>query len=49
MSAMELQFRTSAFGGFQKQDVLTYLENTGREHAERVEALQKEHSGALAA
>ena len=49
MSAMELQFRTSAFGGFQKQDVLTYLENTGREHAERVEALQKELSGALAA
>lgn len=42
MSTEELQFRTAAFGGFHKQDVLAYLERAGREHAERMEALQKE-------
>ena len=42
MSATELQFRTSAFGGFHKQDVLSYIETSGREHAARVEELQKE-------
>ena len=42
MSATELQFRTSAFGGFHKQDVLSYIEASGREHAARLEAVQKE-------
>ena len=42
MNAAENQFRTAAFGGFQKQDVLTYIETTAREHAEKVEALEKE-------
>ena len=28
MSDTELQFRTSTFGGFQKQDVLNYIEST---------------------
>ena len=42
MSATELQFRTSAFGGFHKQDVLSYIEASGREHAAQLEAVQKE-------
>ena len=42
MSATELQLRTSAFGGFQKQDVLSYIETTNRAHAEQVEALKRE-------
>ena len=31
MNDKELQFRTAAFGGFQKQDVLNYLEASTRE------------------
>lgn len=42
MSATELQLRTSAFGGFQKQDVLSYIETTNRAHAEQAEALKRE-------
>lgn len=42
MNENEFQFRTSAFGGFQKQDVMNYLERNAREHAEAVAALQKE-------
>lgn len=37
-----LQFRTSAFGGFHKQDVLNYLERSARDHADKVAALEKE-------
>ena len=37
-----LQFRTAAFGGFHKQDVLNYLERSARDHADKVAALQKE-------
>ena len=36
MSAGETQFRTAAFGGFQKQDVLNYIETAAREHAEKL-------------
>ena len=42
MNETELQFRTAAFGGFQKQDVLTYLETSAREQAEKLSALQRE-------
>lgn len=42
MDENELQFRTAAFGGFQKQDVLSYLELVDKEHAERLAALQRE-------
>lgn len=38
----ELQFRSAAFGGFQKQDVLDYIENTAKEHKSKIEALEKE-------
>lgn len=42
MSETELQFRTAAFGGFQKQDVLAYLETSARDHAEKLSALQRD-------
>lgn len=42
MSESQFQFRTAAFGGFQKQDVLNFVEASTREHAEKVEQLNKE-------
>lgn len=42
MEDMKFQFRTAAFGGFHKQDVLAYLEVSSREHAEKLTALQGE-------
>ncbi len=41
MSAAQNSFRGSVFGGFNRQDVLTYLERTAREHSQQVESLQK--------
>ena len=41
MSDTELQFRTATFGGFQKQDVLLYIETMTREHREKLEELQR--------
>lgn len=35
------QFRTAAFGGFQKQDVLNYLEKAAKDHADKLADLQK--------
>ena len=37
-----LQFRTAAFGGFHKQDVLNYLERSAHDHADKIAALQKD-------
>ena len=42
MSDTALQFRTSAFGGFLKQDVLDYIESANRAHTEQVEALKRQ-------
>jgi chromosome segregation ATPase len=42
MSTTENQFRGVAFGGFNRQDVLTYVENTVAEHAGQMEELKKE-------
>ncbi|MDD5939048.1 MAG: hypothetical protein PUC36_08615 [Clostridiales bacterium] len=42
MGEDQLQFRTAAFGGFQKQDVLAYLETSAREQHEKLSALQRE-------
>lgn len=42
MDDMKFQFRTAAFGGFHKQDVLAYLEVSSREHTEKLTALQGE-------
>lgn len=47
--AGEQQLRSAVLGGFQKQDVLSYIESSTREHTARVEALQKELSEARAA
>lgn len=42
MSATELQFRTATFGGFQKQDVLSYIESSNQAHVEKLAQLQRE-------
>ena len=42
MNENGFQFRTAAFGGFQKQDVMDYLERSAREHAQKLAAVQKE-------
>lgn len=42
MNENEFRFRTAAFGGFQKQDVMDYLEHCAQEHAQKVAAIQKE-------
>jgi chromosome segregation ATPase len=42
MSEETFQFRTAVFGGFQKEDVLAYLERSAQAHAEKVSALQRD-------
>ena len=42
MSDTELQFRTATFGGFQKQDVLNYIETSGQEHREKLAELTRQ-------
>lgn len=42
MSEHQFQFRTAAFGGFQKQDVLDFVEASAKEHAQQVEQLTRE-------
>ena len=39
---MDHPFRGAAFGGFNRQDVLTYLENTARETAQQRQALEQQ-------
>lgn len=39
------QFKSVAFGGFDKQDVISYIEKTSREASEAQERLQKENDG----
>ena len=40
---MSTSFKTSMFGGFDRSDVIAYIEKTGREHEERVAALEAEN------
>lgn len=40
--SMEQQFRSAAIGGFNRQDVLTYIETSARAHAQEMEALRQE-------
>lgn len=47
--AGEQQFRSAMLGGFQKQDVLNYIESSAREHNAKVDTLQKELNEARAA
>lgn len=49
MSGSNYQFRTAAFGGFQKEDVQAYLEKSAREHQEQLAQLKKEISEARSA
>lgn len=42
MNELELQFHTAVFGGFQKQDVLTYLETSALENTQKIAGLQRE-------
>ena len=55
MNENEFQFRTAALGGFHKQDVLSYLERSAKEHweekgeMERRQALLEEENQRLAA
>lgn len=39
---MDHQFRSVAFGGFHKQDVLNFLEASSRDHAQQLQELQKQ-------
>ena len=38
---MDSQFRTAAFGGFHRQDVMDYLERSAKEQREALQALQE--------
>lgn len=49
MSESEQQFRSVAFGGFHKQDVLNYIESAAKENAARAEASAKELAAAKTA
>ena len=49
MSDTELQFRTSTFGGFPKQDVLNYIETSNQEHREQPAAVRRDLAEAEAA
>lgn len=40
---MSTSFKTSMLGGFDRSDVIAYIEKTGREHEERVAALEAEN------
>lgn len=40
--SMQQQFRSALFGGFHRQDVLTYIETASRSHAEELESLRSE-------
>ncbi len=42
MSSTELQFRGAAFGGFNRQDVLDFVEAAGSEHARQTEQIRDE-------
>ncbi len=46
MSAAESSFRTAVFGGFNRQDVLNYIEQSAKSANERIDALQKEADAA---
>ena len=41
---MSQNFKTCVFGGFDKQDVVSYLEEQAKQHADEVAALQQDKS-----
>lgn len=46
---MSQNFKTCMFGGFDKQDVVTYIEAQSRKHAEELETQAKQHDDELGA
>lgn len=46
MSVPEYSFRSAAFGGFHRQDVLNYIESSAKEQREKTAALQKKQEEA---
>ena len=46
---MDTTFKTTVFGGFDKQDVVAYIEKAARESGERIAALEKERDELAAA
>ena len=42
MSEKIIRFRTAAFGGFQRQDVVDYVESAAKEHAQQLRELREE-------
>ena len=40
---MSANFKTCLFGGFDREDVVNFIERTSRESRERIEALEKEN------
>ena len=43
-----MQFRSAGFGGFNRQDVLNYIEETTKEYNQRVEELRAQYEAAQA-
>ena len=41
-------FRSAGFGGFNRQDVLNYIEETTKEYNQRFEELRAQHEAAQA-
>ena len=41
--AMDASFKTCMFGGFDRQDVVTFIEKTAEEHRTALEVLQAEN------
>ncbi len=44
---MSANFKTCLFGGFDRQDVVAFIEKNSRESAERIEALERENESLL--
>lgn len=44
---MSTNFKTCLFGGFDREDVISFIEKTSRESRERIESLEKENESLL--
>ena len=42
---MNTNFKTALFGGFDREDVVSYIQQTSRENQQRVSALEEENHG----
>ena len=41
---MSTNFKTCVFGGFDREDVINYIEKSAKESQERIEALESENT-----